>query len=319
MGALLSIGFLMVVAGGLIRWACHAYVPLGNPDQVRIITEKGEATDTVVKTGTMFLWLKGWITGFLEVPRRFDVEVKEFEFILPNDETLNTSLTLLFEIADDGGRKFVKNGGWVGVATKSSRIARTTIERFSQDKNERPQTADEAQMMHKEFILRAADALILGDLCDQASQSGDREKFINELVIKLAENDGEYPVTQFGVVLVGLNMDQFVESKVVTEAAAEKKAASIRNEQKKAETNAFKERMEILKEGHDNVSFKDATLAAQILDGTVKHTISEQIVRVIDDGTGDGVGKLIGGIIAAAQAHNGAGGKGNGSSKKTAP
>lgn len=317
MEILLGIAAFVAIVGGLILWGCHAYVPIGDPGTVRIILRNGEATGRVAKPEVMFLWAKGWLTTFVEAPRRFDVEVAEFKFVLPNDEILSTSLTLLFEVVDGGGDKFVKNGQKDGVSVKSTRIARTAIERFAQNKNEEPTTADAAQKMQKEFILRVVDALVKDDLLGEANGATDREAYLDDLVIKLAENDGEHPVTQFGLKLVGLNMAQFVEPKMVTDAAAERKAAEIKNLQKKDEIVALKERVNILSEGHNDVSFKDATMAVQIAEGTIQHKINEEIIRVVDDGSGGGIGTLIAGaraIFGTNKSNNSSGGGKNGKS-----
>ncbi|OGM92614.1 hypothetical protein A2372_04190 [Candidatus Wolfebacteria bacterium RIFOXYB1_FULL_54_12] len=311
---------LMVVAGGAILWGCYAYVPLGDPEKVRIITRRGVATDKVMRPKAMFLWFKGIISDFIEVPRRFDVSVEEFEIVLPNKDELTTSLTMLFEVAEGGGEKFIKNGKQEGITKKCMRIARTAVERFAQDRSEEPYTADQAKKMYQEFILRIVDALVKENYLETAANAPKRDDFLDDLVIKLSENDGEYCVEQFGVKLVGLNMAQLVEPKSVVVAAAERKAAKIKNAQKAEEMLAFKKRMGVLMKGHDGVSFKDATMAVQIQEGTIQHRINEEIVRIVDEGSGDGLGKLIGGVIAAARAHGGAGGKGYGGSKKpTAP
>jgi hypothetical protein len=185
------------------------------------------------------------------------------------------------------------------------------VQEFAANPDNEPQTYMEAKKMGAEFVLRAVNELVEGDLLDDADNAADRDRFIEELEAELSEGDAHLVMPQFGLILKGFNMGNFTEPKTISDAEAAKVAAAREAETKKAQIAAFKDRVDTLTAGHADVSFKDATMAVQIQEGTIQHRINEDIVRIVDEGSGDGIGKLIGGWIAASRANNG-GGKGNG-------
>jgi len=301
--ALLAIA--MIGAGFCIYY----WVPMGDPGKCRIIRKNGKETGNVRDTGGFVLPFNGWLTDFVEADKQFTVEVPAFEVTFPNEDVASTSLALLFEIASDGGAKFVKNGQQVGTTARSIRIAKTSVERFAQSNDEEPQSANEAQRLYKEFVLRVADALVKEDLLALADRAPNREEFLEDLVITLGENDGDYSVPQFGLRLVGLNMAQFVEPTIVAAAAAEKKAAKLKNEKDLAEIAAITEQRNKLTEGFPGVSFKEADGALAVWKKVVPLSRSEHTVRVEADENVGAAEKLIAGVIATFQEKNKNGGK----------
>lgn len=283
---------------------------MGDPGKCRIIRRNGKETGDVRDTGGFVLPFNGWLRDFVETDKQFTVEIPSFDVTFPNEDVASTSLALLFEIASDGGAKFVKSGQQAGTTARAIRIAKTAVERFAQSKDEEPQSANEAQKMYKEFVLRVADALVKEDLLELANRAANREEFLEDLVIELGENDGNYSVPQFGLRLVGINMAQFVEPQIVATAAAEKKAAKLRNEKDLAEIEAITAQRNKLTEGFTNVPFKEADAALAVWKKVVPLTRSEHTVRVEADESVGAAEKLIAGVIATFQEKNkGGGGK----------
>lgn len=312
MTILLVIAVLMVVVGGLILWGCHDYVAPTDPGKCRIIMCRGEATGEIRGPGMTFVLAQGIIGSYVEIDRRFEIEVPEFKFDCPNDHIpLIAMPTLVVELRDNGGKLFNLNGGKDGSCKKIARIVRTEMQEFAANPGKAPQTYEEAKKMISEFVLHAVDSLVKDDLKAQAAVASDRSAFIKKLEQELSEGEGGYEMNQFGLTLKAFNMGNFTEPKNISDAEATKVAAARDAEMKKANIVALKDRVDTLTAGHDNVSFKDATMAVQIQEGTIQHKINEEIVRIVDEGSGDGIGKLIGGVIAAARANSG-GGKNNG-------
>lgn len=309
METLVIVALVMVVLGGLAWLGAQGIVQQTDPDKCRIMTSRGEATGEVRGSGITFVPFKGVLNDYVEVSRRFEVEVPEFQFDCPGDHIpLTASPTLVVEIHDKGGREFNLAGGKDGASKKIARMVKTEVQEFAANPGTAPQTYREAKQMISEFVLRAVNELVEGDLLGDASAATNRDRFIAELEEDLSEGDGDYVMPQFGLILKGFNMGSFTEPKIISDAEAKKVAAAREAETKKADITALKERVDILTQGHTGVSFKDATMAVQIQEGTIKHNINEDIVRIVDEGTGDGIGKLIGGIIAASRAKNNSGG-----------
>ena len=303
---MLIIAICMVVAGGLILWACNDYVAPAEPGKCRIIMAKGEATGEVRGPGMTFVFAQGVIGSYVELDRRFEIEVPEFKFDCPTDHIpLLAAPTLVVELRDKGGKMFNLNGGKDGTCKKIARIVRTEMQEFAANPGAAPQTYLEAKQMISEFVLQAVDSLVKEDLKAQADAAPDRAVFLKRLEQQLSEGEGEYEMNQFGLTLKALNMGNFTEPKVISDAEAEKVAAARNAETKKANILALRERVDILTAGHTGVSFKDGTMAVQIEEKTIQHSINEDIVRIVDEGSGDGIGKVIGGVIAAARANSG--------------
>lgn len=304
---------LVALAMGILGFCIYYWVPMGDPGKCRIIRRNGKETGKVRNTGGFVLPFNGWLQDFVETDKRFTVDVPSFEVGFPNEDTATTSLSLLFEIADDGGEKFVKNGQKDGISAKVARVGKSTIDRFAQARDQEPTSANQAQKMYREFVLRVADAFTSENLCERATNAPDRERFLEDLVVLLAENDGCLSVPQFGLRLVGLSMTQFAEPKVVTDAAAEKKAAVIKNEKELAEIEAITEQRKKLVEGFEGqVNFKDADLALQVWKQKTPRAVEERIIRIEGDDKSGSVDKLAGTFIAAMMEQN----KGTGGKKK---
>lgn len=316
MEILIFIGMGAIALGVGILWLVHDFVPMGDPGKCRIIRRFGKETGTVRGPEPFMAWFRGFMTDFAEVARRFDVEVPTFQFECMGDRiSLEASPTLIVEMAPDGGKQFNLNGEQEGTRKRIARVVRTEVQEYAATPEPgTPQTYQEAKKQIAEFVLRAVNELVEGDLLAEANAAPDRQKFLEDLEGTLSEGSGDFRMENYGLILRGFNMGNFMEPKIISDAEAAKVAVQRLNEQKAKEIAAFRERMDALTKGKGDVSFKDATLAVQIQEGTVKHSINEDIIRFVDDGTGDGDGKLIGGMITAARAH-GAGGKGNGGKK----
>lgn len=312
MGAMITMCVLAILAGIGILWFCHDWVPLGAPGKCRIMRRFGRETGKVRGPAPFIALFKGFMTDFVEVDRRFEIEVPEFRFDCPGDHIpLTASPSLIVEIHDEGGEQFNLSGGREGASKKIARMVKTEVQEFAANPTHDPQTYMEAKKMVSEFVLRAVNELVEGDLLGDANALGDAERklFVKRLEEDLSEGDANLVMPQFGLILKGFNMGNFAEPKSISDAEAAKVAAAREAETKEANIKALKKRVDILTEGHPGVSFKDGTMAVQIQEGTIKHSINEDIVRIVDEGSGDGVGKLIGGVIAAARANNNGGKK----------
>ena len=295
---------------GLTLWFCHDWVPLGDPGKCRVMRWFGRETGRVRGAEPFLALGKGFATDFVEVDRRFEIEVPEFKFDCPGDHIpLAATPTLVVEIHNEGGVQFNLAGGRDGASKKIARMVKTEVQEFAANPGAAPQTYKEAKQMISEFVLRAVNELVEGNLLEDANAATDRNRFIAKLEEVLSEGDANFVMPQFGLVLKGFNMGNFSESKNISDAEVAKVAAARDAETKLAQITAMRERVDVLTAGHTGVSFKDATMAIQIQEGTIKHSINEEIVRIVDEGSGDGIGKLIGGVIAAARANNSGGGK----------
>lgn len=304
---------LMVLAGLGILWFCHDWVPVGDPGKCRIMRWFGKETGVVRGAEPFLAWGRGFVTDFVEVDRRFEIEVPEFKFDCPGDHIpLTATPTIVVEIHNAGGRAFNLSGGRDGATKKIGRMVKAEVQEFAANPGTAPQTYMEAKKMISEFVLRAVNELVNGDLLGEANSlaGAERDRFVSELEEDLSEGDAEFIMPQFGLVLKGFNMGNFSEPKNISDAEAAKVAAARDAETKLAQITAMRQRVDVLTAGHTGVSFKDATMAVQIQEKTITHTINEDIVRIVDEGSGDGIGKLIGGWIAASRAKGG--GKANG-------
>ncbi|KKU65753.1 MAG: hypothetical protein UX90_C0002G0129 [Candidatus Wolfebacteria bacterium GW2011_GWD2_47_17] len=280
---------VIALIGGAILWFCHDWVPVGDPGKCRIMRWFGAETGRVRGAEPFLAWFRGFATDFVEVDRRFEIEVPEFKFDCPGDHIpLTASPSLIVEIDDNGGRQFNLSGGREGASKKIARIVKTEIQEFAANPNGEPMTYMAAKKMGAEFVLRAINELVDGDLLGDADVVANRDRFVEDLEEDLSEGSASLVMPQFGLILKGFNLGNFAEPKSIADAEAAKVAAARDAETKKANIQAMKERVDILTNGHTGVSFKDATMAVQIQEGTIKHDIKEEIIRIADDGNGLG-------------------------------
>lgn len=309
---------LMAVAG----FCVYYWVPMGDSEKCRIIRKNGKETGEVRDTGGFVLPFNGTFSDYVETKRRFRVSIPDFLVGFPNEEGATTSLTLTFEVANGGGKAFIRKGGQDDLSEESAKIAKAKVLNFCQSTKEGPMTLDEAQKAPEECILRVADAFADDQLVvTAAGMSADqRKKFASDVMECLANAEGEYLVSRFGTNLVGITMTNFVESTKVTEAKESKKAAAIRLEEEKEATRAIREQMNTLTDGFPNVSFEDATAALGMWKGKSTFSHNRKVVRLeTSDPSGAPMGtvdKLIAGAIAAFQENNGNQDKGKGGGKK---
>lgn len=302
----LLIGFMaatMAVAG----FCVYYWVPKGDPENCRIMLWNGKETGEVRDTGGFVDPFNGWLSDFIETPRRFTVDVPDFLVGFPNEEGATTSLALVLEVANSGGKAFIKNGKQEGVSAKSSKMSKAVVMNFCQSTKEGPMSVDEAQKAPEEFILRIADAFVEENIVTEAAgmPPKEKEKFLKQLAAQLADVEGEYFSKKFGVKLIGIMMTNFVESTKVTEAKESKKAAAIRLEEEKEATRAIREQMNTLTEGFKEVSFEDATAALGMWKGKSAFSHSRKVVRLESSGPNGEpmpiVDKLVAGAIAVFQ------------------
>lgn len=301
METLVLVGLVMVGVGALIWVIAQGICPAIETDKCRIMTLRGVATGTVKGPGITWVFLKGILYDFVVVPRVFEIPVK-VEFALP-EETYPTTVqdvVALVRVADDGGAKLLINGGQEGTGKKVARIVATEIEEFAADPGEEPKNLDTAKRMKNDFVLRAVNELVDNNLREQADNlaPADRIKFIKKIEAQLSDNGAEYPMSVFGLTLIGFSMGRFVEPSAVTEVAMKKKVAEQERDILAENARALKARQEILREGHPNASFSDIAKALQVQEGKITHNVSEQIIRVETTGD-DPVAKLIAGAVAA--------------------
>ena len=307
---MIAMALIMILVGGAAWFITQGIAQPIDPETCRIMTKRGIATGEVRGPGLTFIPFKGIWNDSMEVPRRFEISA-DVEFALPEEKfPTKTSLTLLVEIEDAGGKKFILNGGQEGAAKKIARVVTNEIEEFAANPGEEPKNLDQAKKMMNEFVLRAINELVDDDLLEQADAMSpvDRAKFTKRLEADLSDDGASFNMKNFGLTLIGLSMSRFIEPKELTDVAKEKAIATERRKMLEEDARALKERQNILKEGHDDVSFSDVAKALQVQEGKITHNVSEQIVR-IESTSGGAADHLIGAAIAAfGQRNNNSGG-----------
>lgn len=307
---MMIVALVMIFIGGVLWFIMQGIAQPIDPERCRIMTKGGVATGVVRGPGLTFIPLRGVWNDSLEVARRFEISA-DVEFALPEEKfPTKTSLTLLVEIADGGGGRFILNGGQEGATKKVARIVANEIEEFAANPGAEPKNIEQAKKMMNEFILRAVNELVDDDLLDRADgmDATNRARFTKNLEANLSDDGASFNMKNFGLTLIGLSMSRFIEPKELTDVAKEKAIAAERREMLKEDAQALKERQNILKEGHDDVSFSDVAKALQVQEGKITHNVSEQIVR-IESTSGGAADHLVGAAIAAfGQRNNNSGG-----------
>lgn len=297
----IATAFLMLSA--IIWIIVSGIVPPTDPMRCRIMTRFQKATGKIRGPGITWVWLKGLWQDFVEEDRRFEIQVPEFELQCPDRIPFKASPVLLVELITNGGNMFILNGGREGISRKISYIVRSRMQEFAANPNGKPQDYLEAMKMANEFVFEALDDLVVDvfDVNDRGEyrkltvrrdaivDNREREKFVDELVERLAENECAgcgYRMIAFGLKVIGFNMGKFTEDPTLAASKSDQKAQEIANQVLQMNIDRFAERVETLKKtAPAGTSFNDIARMVLIKEKVIDSKTQETVIRMM---SGDG-------------------------------